>query len=93
VPNVTAPAPAFTLAFDAGTPLSVLSAPLAGEPTQAVTLDQALGLLGPTGSAGSGEKEVRVPASRDSLAEIVNGGVKLPGGVGQLLFVVKTTGH
>jgi hypothetical protein len=42
---------------------------------------------------GSGEDEqkhdVRVPVSRNSLAAIVNGGVKLPSKVEQQLFVVK----
>jgi len=49
-----------------------------------------------TGSSGSGQggdsspaKDVRIPASRNSLEAIVNGGVRLPGGVEQQLFVVK----
>jgi filamentous hemagglutinin family protein len=37
----------------------------------------------------NGTRDVRVPVSRNSLAEIVNGGVKLPSGVEQQLFVVK----
>ena len=41
------------------------------------------------GSASDGDREVRVPVSRNSLAEIVNGGVKLPDGVEQELFVVQ----
>ena len=38
----------------------------------------------------NGTRDVRVPVSRNSLAEIVNGGVKLPSGVEQQLFVVKS---
>jgi hypothetical protein len=33
--------------------------------------------------------DVRVPVSLNSLAEIVNGGVNLPSGVEQQLFVVQ----
>jgi hypothetical protein len=36
-----------------------------------------------------GSRDVRVPVSRHSLAEIVNGGVRLPSGVEQQLFVVQ----
>lgn len=41
------------------------------------------------GGETEGEREVRVPVSRNSLAQIVNGGVRLPGGVEQKLFVVR----
>lgn len=37
-----------------------------------------------------GEREVRVPVSRNSLAEIVNGGLKLPDGVQQQIFIVRS---
>jgi hypothetical protein len=50
------------------------------------------GAGGPTPDQGSGSaqgKDVRVPASRNSLAAIVNGGVRLPSGVEQQLFVVR----
>jgi filamentous hemagglutinin family protein len=40
-------------------------------------------------AAGNAPQDVRVPVSRNSLAQIVNGGVKLPSGVEQQLFVVK----
>jgi hypothetical protein len=43
-----------------------------------------------TGAGSDGMREVRVPVSRNSLAEIVNGGVRLPDGVEQVLFVVTT---
>ena len=62
---------------------SVLSAPPPNEPTQWVTLTQARHMAGAT-TLG----EVRVPASRNALADIVNGGVLLPAGVEQQLFVV-----
>ena len=47
---------------------------------------------GASGGAQSSEVvgDVRVPVSRNSLAEIVNGGVKLPTGLEQELFVVKS---
>lgn len=44
-------------------------------------------MLGETGNVGS-RQDVRVPVGRNTLAEIVNGGVRLPSGVDQLLFVV-----
>lgn len=44
-------------------------------------------------SEGDGDREreraVTIPASRNSLVQIVNGGVRLPGGVEQQLFVIK----
>ena len=42
-----------------------------------------------SGGASDGDREVRVPVSRNSLADIVNGGVRLPSGVEQELFVVQ----
>ena len=85
--------------FAQGGPLAVLSAPNGEEPTQPVTLSQARLLMADSGegadgnsgegAAGEGEREVRVPASRNSLVEIVNGGVRLPSGVDQQLFVVQ----
>lgn len=40
-------------------------------------------------STEDGGRTVAVPASRNSMVQIVNGGVRLPGGVEQQLFVVK----
>ena len=85
--NVVAVPPSVSLPFAQGTELTVLSTPDADEPTSAVTISQARQMTG--GGASDGTREVRVPVSRNSLAEIVNGGVKLPGGVEQQLFVVK----
>jgi len=76
--------------FGEGTPLSLISSPDERETSQGVTLEQARRMVAGSGSGNStGSREVRVPVSRNSLAEIVNGGVKLPSGVDQLLFVVK----
>ncbi|MEX8518616.1 MAG: GLUG motif-containing protein [Leptothrix sp. (in: b-proteobacteria)] len=90
--------------FGSGTRLALVSSPSANEPTQTVTLSEARGLIGggsgsgsgssasggtPGAGSGEGSREVRVPVSRNSLAEIVNGGVKLPSGVEQQLFIVK----
>ncbi|TFZ00135.1 two-partner secretion domain-containing protein [Ramlibacter humi] len=49
-----------------------------------VNLGEARQMLRGGGSQGD---QVRVPASRNSLVQIVDGGVTLPGGVEQLLFV------
>jgi filamentous hemagglutinin family protein len=79
-------------AFAQGEPLAVLSAPAGDEPSEGVTMTQARRMLGSNAAgAGEGGTEVRVPVSRNSLAEIVNGGVKLPSGVDQVLFVVKAS--
>ena len=61
------------------------------EETLVLSLNEAESLLfGETGGAGAqGEREIRVPVSRNSLAEIVNGGVRLPEGVQQKIFLVK----
>jgi len=74
-------------------PLAIVSAPTDSELTQVVPLSQARVLLQSGNSDGSGladdSTDVRVPVARNSLVEIVNGGVRLPTGVEQQLFVVK----
>jgi len=85
-----------SVAFNKEDPLALLSSPNANEPSQTVSLTDAKKMLKPSttdsssnGGGAGGDREVRVPVSRNSLAEIVNGGVKLPTGVEQQLFVVK----
>jgi len=85
----------FASAPDADGPTQVLSL------SQALAVQQgaqgnaqgtATGADGSNADQGSGSdrsKDVRVPASRNSLAQIVNGGVRLPSGVEQQLFVVR----
>ena len=92
--NVLTPLPQLVSAFGLNTPLTIISSPSAGQPTQIINLAQArsmMRLAGGQGSAGSSDAapDVRVPVSRNSLAEIVNGGVRLPVGVEQELFVVQ----
>jgi hypothetical protein len=94
VPNVVAMPTALAATFGAETPLCVVGAPTGNEPSAAVSLSQARQMLeGQASVPGEGgaaaPPDVRVPVSRNSLAEIVNGGVKLPSGVEQQLFVVK----
>ena len=91
--NVLTPLPQLVSAFGLNTPLTIISSPSAGQPTQIINLAQArsmMQLAGGPGSLGTSDavREVRVPVSRNSLAEIVNGGVRLPGGLEQELFVV-----
>jgi hypothetical protein len=74
------------LPFPEGVELTLLSSPEGDEPSSVVTLSQAQQFV--EGGAIGGDREVRVPASRNSLAEIVDGGVRLPTGVEQQLFVV-----
>lgn len=79
--------------FGPGTRLALISSPRSDEPTQVVSISQASAMLSSADSSDTvsdGEREVRVPASRGSLVDIVNGGVKLPSGVEQQLFVVKS---
>jgi hypothetical protein len=101
-PEVTS---ALGATFGANAQLTVVSSPSGDESTLAVSLSEARqmlsgadapGGLGADNTAGESAgdsagpvKEVRVPVSRNSLAAIVNGGVKLPSGVEQQLFVVK----
>ncbi len=89
--NVTNPLPAISAAFGPGERFAVVSSPSANVPTQAVTLAQARAMMQGTSQGGGsdGDRDVRVPVSRNSLADIVNGGVKLPDGVEQELFVVQ----
>jgi hypothetical protein len=89
-PNVVSSPLRLSAAFGDGVPLTLISSPGPGEHSESVTLAQARDMVSaPSGGPSSGDREVRVPVSRNSLAEIVNGGLKLPGGVDQLLFVVK----
>ena len=90
-PNVAVRLPGIDARFGEGTALSIISSPGANEPTESVTLAQARRMVAAPGggAAANGERDVRVPVSRNSLAEIVNGGVRLPNGVEQTLFVVK----
>ncbi len=73
--------------FGDGVVMRLLSAPAGNETSQAVSLTQVQSMLQTPGTSIGGE--VRIPVSRNSLAEIVNGGVRLPSGVDQLLFVVR----
>ena len=79
--------------FGSGERLALVSSPRANEPTLALLLSQVLSMTQGPGQNGSGAsdgiRDVRVPVSRNSLADIVNGGVRLPDGVEQELFVVQ----
>jgi hypothetical protein len=86
--NVVSAPLAVTTLFPNASALSILSSPSGQEATAPVTLQQARLMLG-LGDAQGAQRDVRVPVSRNSLAEIVNGGVRLPGGVDQQLFVVE----
>lgn len=85
--NVVFVPPGLNLTFGPGSLLALIASPEGDEPSNPVTLSQARTMTG--GNAGNGTREVRVPVSRNSLAQIVNGGVRLPGGVEQQLFVVQ----
>jgi hypothetical protein len=91
--NVSNPLPEVSAAFGAGARFAVVSSPNEDEPTQSVSLSQARAMMqSPAqtgGGASGGVRDVRVPVSRNSLAEIVNGGVKLPAGVEQHMFVIQ----
>ena len=83
---VMAPA-SVTATFGNGANLALLSTPRANEATLAVTISEARAML--AGANGGVAQDVRVPVSRNSLADIVNGGVNLPMGLEQQLFVVQ----
>jgi filamentous hemagglutinin family protein len=84
-PNVVSVPAAIAQGFAPGAALRIMGAPGGNEPSQAVTLSEATGMV-QQGSFNS--PQLRVPVSRNSLADIVDGGVRLPSGVDQLLFVV-----
>jgi hypothetical protein len=86
---VMAPA-SVTATFGDGANLALLSTPPANEATQAVTISESEARAMLAGANGGVAQDVRVPVSRNSLADIVNGGVKLPTGLEQQLFVVRT---
>ena len=70
----------------------LISSPRANEPTLQVMFSQANGMLRSPQKSSEDvtqvERNVRVPASRNSQVEIVNGGVRLPPGLEQVLYVV-----
>lgn len=84
-PNVVFTPPNISSVFGQGANLLLVSAPSAGQTTQAVSLSEAREMLG----GGGSDRVVRVPTSANSLAEIVNGGVRLPDQVEQEIFVVQ----
>ncbi len=91
--NVIAAPTEIQSSFGPSTRLALISSPRGDEPTQVVSISQASTMLksgNANDAASDGEREVRVPASRGSLVDIVNGGVRLPSGVEQQLFVVKS---
>jgi len=88
--NVVNPPPSVIATFGPGERFAVISYPSAGEPTQAVTLSQARDMMQGGGNAEGADRVVRVPVSRNSLEQIVNGGLNLPNGVEQELFVVQS---
>ena len=92
--NVLTPLLQLVNSFGPNTALTILSSPSAGQPTQIINLAQARSMMQPAGGPGSpgssdAVPDVRIPVSRNSLAEIVNGGVRLPLGVEQELFIVQ----
>lgn len=90
-PNVVNAPASVTAVLGDQIPLLLVTAPDEDEPTQAVTLSQAQQMLSLAGAAESGPQVVRVPTSRNSLENIVNGGLRLPSGVEQQLFVVQAS--
>jgi filamentous hemagglutinin family protein len=85
--NVIVATPSLTLPFTDPGELMMVGTPNPGDPANVVSLSEARQMMGD--GQTEGEREVRVPVSRNSLAQIVNGGVRLPGGVDQKLFVVR----
>ena len=86
VPNVRNPSLQMAATFG-GDNMSVVAHPSAQETAVAVTLAQASDLM--QGGSAASQDNISVPANSHSLLQIVNGGVKLPDDVSQLLFVVK----
>jgi filamentous hemagglutinin family protein len=72
--------------FSIGENKQIVSKPIEGQPTQRITLGQARQMQLENGVSG---EEVRVPLSRSSMIELVNGGVLLPDGVEQEFYVAE----
>jgi hypothetical protein len=72
--------------FNAGGNQMLISQPIEGQATQRITLGQARQMQLENGVSG---EEVRVPLSRSSMIELVNGGVLLPDGVEQEFYVAE----
>lgn len=89
-PNVVNTPPQLASNFGEGVALHLVGAPSGNEPTQSVGLREASVMLGAGGAAGT---DVRVPLGRNSLVTLVNGGVRLPEQVDQLLFVISDDGN
>jgi len=95
VANVVGTTPDVEATFNRTDNLLLVSSPSANEPTTMVTLGDAQKMLAPSAPVATGagtataRADVRVPVSRNSLASIVNGGLNLPEGIQQQLFMVK----
>jgi hypothetical protein len=63
---------------------TLISQPIEGQGTKRVSMSEAKAMQI---ESGGGDGEVRVPLSRDSMIELVDGGVNLPEGVEQEFYV------
>jgi len=89
-PNVETPndiGKNFNVAFSTGENKQIVSIPIEGQANQTITLSQARQMQLENGVSG---EVVRVPVSKSSIIEIVNGGVNLPNGVEQEFYVVES---
>ena len=72
--------------FNVGENQMLISQPIEGQLTQRITLGEARQMQLESGVSG---EEVRIPLSRSSMIELVNGGVNLPDGVEQEFYVAE----
>jgi len=72
--------------FNIGGNQMLISQPIEGQLTQRITLGEARQMQLESGVSG---EEVRIPLSRSSMIELVNGGVNLPDGVEQEFYVAE----
>jgi hypothetical protein len=72
--------------FNAGGNQTLISQPIEGQNTQRISLSQAKQMQQEN---GVNSQEVRVPLSRSSMIELVDGGVNLPEGVEQEFYVAQ----
>ena len=74
------------IAFNVVENKQIVSKPIEGQLTQRITLGEARQMQLESGVSG---EEVRIPLSRSSMIELVNGGVNLPDGVEQEFYVAE----
>ncbi|MCH8500148.1 MAG: YDG domain-containing protein, partial [Marinobacter sp.] len=91
--SVNEPSASLAAQFEPGAGLQLVAQPRPGEQTATVTLSEVAEMVALPEEAGVDSsrerRRIRVPLNNRSLVDVVDGGVALPEGVEQIMFVTK----